>query len=131
MLRCADTLKYIAKFTSCPFRQAWSSQRDLLTIQNIRGISYAGAWTAFGFHEDGFTSGLVAAAASPLLAHPPFDIRYPDRDPGSLWPAFFFDLLERTGTRRLFAFFLVMALNLISQTVRIILFWTLSKLKIA
>ena len=30
-------------------------------IQNVRGISYAGAWTKYGFHEDGFSSGLKVA----------------------------------------------------------------------
>ncbi len=36
--------------------------QDLLsTIQNTRGISYAGAWTKYGFHEDGFSSGLQVA----------------------------------------------------------------------
>jgi hypothetical protein len=30
-------------------------------IQNTRGISYCGAWTKYGFHEDGFSSGLKVA----------------------------------------------------------------------
>jgi predicted NAD/FAD-binding protein len=37
------------------------SQRLLPRIQNTRGISYCGAWTRYGFHEDGFTSGLKVA----------------------------------------------------------------------
>ena len=37
------------------------SQKMLPTIQNTRGISYAGAWTKYGFHEDGFSSGLKVA----------------------------------------------------------------------
>lgn len=37
------------------------SQRLLPNIQNTRGISYAGAWTKYGFHEDGFSSGLKVA----------------------------------------------------------------------
>jgi predicted NAD/FAD-binding protein len=36
-------------------------QQRLGIIQNKRRITYAGAWTNFGFHEDGFTSGLQAA----------------------------------------------------------------------
>ncbi|KAJ1338007.1 hypothetical protein MN608_00865 [Microdochium nivale] len=42
-------------------------------IQNKRGISYAGAWTKYGFHEDGFTSGLHVAKAH-LGAKLPFDL---------------------------------------------------------
>lgn len=38
------------------------AQRKLSRIQNTRGISYAGAWTGYGFHEDGFSSGLKVAA---------------------------------------------------------------------
>jgi len=41
--------------------QAVRSQTLLSTIQNRRGISYCGAWTKYGFHEDGFSSGLAAA----------------------------------------------------------------------
>lgn len=37
------------------------SQKLLPTIQNTRGISYAGAWTKYGFHEDGFSSGVKVA----------------------------------------------------------------------
>ncbi|KAI9848246.1 MAG: hypothetical protein M1838_000602 [Thelocarpon superellum] len=37
------------------------AQGLLPTIQNTRGISYAGAWTKYGFHEDGFSSGLKVA----------------------------------------------------------------------
>ena len=37
------------------------AQSQLPRIQNKRGISYAGAWTKYGFHEDGFSSGLKVA----------------------------------------------------------------------
>ncbi len=37
------------------------SQSLLCQIQNKRGISYCGAWTKYGFHEDGFSSGLKVA----------------------------------------------------------------------
>jgi len=37
------------------------SQKLLPSIQNTRGISYAGAWTKYGFHEDGFSSGVKVA----------------------------------------------------------------------
>lgn len=37
------------------------AQSLLSTIQNTRGISYCGAWTKYGFHEDGFTSGVKVA----------------------------------------------------------------------
>lgn len=37
------------------------AQDQLKSIQGKRGIWYAGAWTKYGFHEDGLTSGLKAA----------------------------------------------------------------------
>ena len=40
---------------------ATRAQRRLPSIQNKRNISYAGAWTKYGFHEDGFSSGLHVA----------------------------------------------------------------------
>ncbi|KAG9097801.1 hypothetical protein FRC06_007176 [Ceratobasidium sp. 370] len=58
------------------------AQSELPRIQNVRGISYAGAWTKYGFHEDGFTSGLRAATSIPLAnlrVSIPFAITSPDR----------------------------------------------------
>ncbi|TFY55666.1 hypothetical protein EVG20_g9232 [Dentipellis fragilis] len=43
--------------------QAIRLQADMPSIQGQRGISYAGAWMRYGFHEDGFTAGLQAAVA--------------------------------------------------------------------
>lgn len=48
------------------------SQQLLPRIQNTRGISYAGAWTKYGFHEDGFSSGLKVAVDH-LGARLPFE----------------------------------------------------------
>ena len=48
------------------------SQKLLPTIQNKKCISYAGAWTKYGFHEDGFSSG-VKVAMEHLGAELPFD----------------------------------------------------------
>lgn len=33
----------------------------LHTINCVKGISFAGAWMGFGFHEDGFAAGVRAA----------------------------------------------------------------------
>lgn len=48
------------------------SQKLLANIQNTRGISYAGAWTKYGFHEDGFSSG-ISVAMNHLGAKLPFE----------------------------------------------------------
>ena len=50
------------------------AQKDLKKIQNTRGVSYAGAWTKYGFHEDGFTSGLHVATEH-LGAKLPFEFQ--------------------------------------------------------
>lgn len=52
------------------------AQQALPRIQNTRGISYAGAWTKHGTHEDGFSSGLYVAKAH-LGARLPFELVEP------------------------------------------------------
>ena len=42
---------------------AFGAQRDLDSIQGRGGVWYAGAWTGYGFHEDGLRSGLRVAQA--------------------------------------------------------------------
>ena len=53
--------------------KAMEAQKKLSTIQNERGLLYAGAWTKYGFHEDGFSSGLEAALQ--LGAEVPFEYK--------------------------------------------------------
>lgn len=46
-------------------------------IQGRRGISLAGTWLRYGFHEDGLTSGLRAVADYIPDVDQPFPIEYP------------------------------------------------------
>jgi predicted NAD/FAD-binding protein len=52
--------------------EAIKSQALVPNIQNTRGISFCGAWTKYGSHEDGFSSGL-AVAMKQLGAKLPFE----------------------------------------------------------
>jgi predicted NAD/FAD-binding protein len=42
---------------------AIAAQRVLPTLQGTRNTWFAGAWTGYGFHEDGLKSGLAVADA--------------------------------------------------------------------
>jgi uncharacterized protein len=44
-------------------RAALAAQRELSGLQGADGVYFAGAWSGYGFHEDGFVSGRAAAAA--------------------------------------------------------------------
>ncbi|KAH9949861.1 FAD/NAD(P)-binding domain-containing protein [Amylocystis lapponica] len=92
--------------------KAVAAQREMPAIQDKRGISFAGAWLKYGFHEDGFTSGLRAAAAIANTA--PFEILDADRTPrvgvGMLCLASFFDVVEYTGLRAVIGLLLRIAL---------------------
>lgn len=44
-------------------RAAIAAQRALPAIQGQRGLWFCGAWTGYGFHEDGLKSGLAVANA--------------------------------------------------------------------
>jgi hypothetical protein len=59
------------------------AQRRLPEIQGKRGISFAGAYQNWGFHEDGFTSGLLAVTQNiPSGVRMPFNIELME---GSSW----------------------------------------------
>ena len=55
---------------------AIQAQKELPLIQGSSSIWYCGAWTGFGFHEDGLRSGelvaeaLIESVRSPLKSHP-------------------------------------------------------------
>ncbi|KAK0191228.1 hypothetical protein F5146DRAFT_590504 [Armillaria mellea] len=87
------------------------SQARLKCIQGVRSIYYAGAYLKYGFHEDGFTTGLEAAEA--VAASCSSSLRLPFsviRDGGQsseaaspIWcriAALAFDILEMSGVRR-------------------------------
>ncbi|GAB4477921.1 MAG: FAD-dependent oxidoreductase [Burkholderiaceae bacterium] len=48
--------------------RAIAAQRRLDAVQGRRRVWFAGAWTGYGFHEDGLNSGLAAAAALAAIA---------------------------------------------------------------
>ncbi len=48
--------------------RAIAAQRRLDAVQGRRGVWFAGAWTGYGFHEDGLKSGLAVAAALTAVA---------------------------------------------------------------
>lgn len=90
------------------------AQRMLRTIQGIRGITYAGGYHNFGFHEDAFTSGLLAATTySGLDAKLPFDLEFAEgspwddssrkrpakRDSSAELMAMIFDIIQAGGVR--------------------------------
>ncbi|KAH9841479.1 uncharacterized protein C8Q71DRAFT_331646 [Rhodofomes roseus] len=103
--------------------KAIRAQQEMPRIQGERGISFAGAWLKYGFHEDGFTSGMRAAAAllracpspsahesassdtgeGPSETTLPFEILDADReceeDGATMLLALFFDVLEGTWLR--------------------------------
>lgn len=56
--RVINTMHYAHPIFDGP---AVAAQRELPKVQGIEGIWLAGAWTRYGFHEDGFQSGVNAA----------------------------------------------------------------------
>jgi len=73
-LRPPAEVKTIAEFEySHPVfdARAIDAQRRLPSIQGRRGVWFGGAWTGYGFHEDGLKSGLSIAAALAKVANRP------------------------------------------------------------
>ncbi|KAF9886002.1 hypothetical protein FE257_012183 [Aspergillus nanangensis] len=69
-----DTVQGVYEYAHPLYTRAVvDAQEQLHNIQGIRGVSYAGAWTRYGFHEDAVTSGLRAAVED-LGARIPFGV---------------------------------------------------------
>ncbi|MGH7003142.1 MAG: NAD(P)/FAD-dependent oxidoreductase [Alphaproteobacteria bacterium] len=64
---------------------AIAAQAKLHRIQGARHTWFCGAWTGFGFHEDGLRSGMAAAAA--LGVEAPWAAPAPERVVPLPWPA--------------------------------------------
>jgi hypothetical protein len=56
---------------------AVAAQPHLHRIQGVRNTWYCGAWTGYGFHEDGLVSAMAVASA--LGVEAPWRVRAPDR----------------------------------------------------
>lgn len=100
-----------ALFTIFTFRQAVDAQNEMHRIQGVRGISFAGAYLRYGFHEDGFTSGLKAAISLGGV-DPPFAIGSAERKPVDTWLSYAFDIFEISGARVLFGAVLAFILSI-------------------
>jgi uncharacterized protein len=60
----ADTVIAEFDYTHPVFdARAIEAQRRLPNVQGLRNVWFAGAWTGYGFHEDGLKSGLAVASA--------------------------------------------------------------------
>jgi predicted NAD/FAD-binding protein len=69
----ADTILYQTEYEHPLYTPATiEAQQRLPQIQGRSRIWWAGAWTAYGFHEDGFKSGLQAVAAIDPGCLPPW-----------------------------------------------------------
>jgi hypothetical protein len=82
----------------------------MASIQNKRGISFAGAYLRYGFHEDAFTSGMRVAVHH-LGVKPPFAIQDPDRPSSRLLLSLLFEFLETTGLRQIYGFLFSLSLR--------------------
>lgn len=85
-----DPAKTVARFNyEHPMMTTTSvaTQSLIPSIQNTRGISYVGAWTKYGFHEDGFASAFKLVTSAPFDVKPPFPLKPASRvikEPGTL-----------------------------------------------
>ena len=69
------------------------AQQQLEKIQGKGGVSFCGAWTKYGFHEDGFSSGLKVAMG--LGAKLPFEFEDSTRSRGGKPPLSAADIFVR------------------------------------
>ncbi|MEP6608037.1 MAG: FAD-dependent oxidoreductase [Burkholderiaceae bacterium] len=65
-------------------RRGLAAQRRLPKVQGRRQVWFAGAWTGYGFHEDGLSSGLAAAEAIRRLAAQPIALDKPSLQASSV-----------------------------------------------
>lgn len=109
MLQSLDIAESLTTFLK--ISQAVTAQNEMHTIQNKRDISFAGAYLRYGFHEDGFTTGLQAVARLGVKA--PFEIEVHHQKVSHLWLAYLFELFEFSGARVVVGFFLSYLLSVL------------------
>ncbi|KAG1735192.1 hypothetical protein EDB19DRAFT_1896310 [Suillus lakei] len=98
--------------------KAMIAQKAMPNIQGRGGVLFAGAWLGYGFHEDGFTSGLRAVAEHIDGVQLPFEIAGADREPCAVFVAPLFGFLEATSIRAIVGIALSLVLLLIKFIVQ-------------
>ena len=101
-------------------RQSRAAQKFLPQIQNRRGITFVGAWSGYGFHEDGVTSAM-RVVSDHLQVVLPFDVQVCEKPlPEGWWHAVEVTLFDLAELLRRYSLVVIALILLLLHTPR----WT-------